>query len=116
MSWLISIGLGLVIAVLGVEVVRFTFENWLKLYPELSLTDACLILLIVLQTATLVHLIRWQRQTGEEVAGVPRAARPRPASTGTRPPSPRRRASGEGPPRGEGAPRGEGRAGPRRTP
>lgn len=98
MSWLLSIVAGLVTAVLGVEVVRFVFENWLQLYPNLSLTDACLILLIILQTATLVHLILWQRQAAadrEAEQRTVRSPRTRQATTGARPPTARRRRPAE---------------------
>lgn len=92
MQWMLSIAAGVFVAIFGVEAVRFLFENWMGLYSDLSLTDACLLLLVILQTTMLVRMVLWQRQSEEE--GVPSRRRvrlsPRPASAGQRPPSGRR--------------------------
>ncbi|MCX7599471.1 MAG: hypothetical protein N2512_11500 [Armatimonadetes bacterium] len=95
MQWILSMAAGLFVVIFGVEVVRFLFENLMGLYSDLSLTDACLILLVIIQTTMLVRMVLWQRQPEEE--GVPSRRRPklspRPASAGQRPPSSRRGAA-----------------------
>jgi hypothetical protein len=92
MYWMLSVAAGLFVAIFGVDAVRFVFENWLGLYSDLSVTDACLLLLVIVQTTMLVRMMLWQYQSAEEGARLGRRARvsPRPAAAGQRPPSPRR--------------------------
>lgn len=98
MHWLLSIAAGLFVAIFGVEAVRFLFENLMGLYADLSLTDACLLLLVIVQTTMLTRMVLWQRPSEEEEVlsrHRPKLS-PRAASAGQRPPSNRRGSAANG--------------------
>ena len=76
MLWIVAVFVAFLLVVPGIEFLRWLVVDLWKLYDELSLTDGCLIILVVLQAATLIHLIAW-RQADREVA----ASRESPAAT-----------------------------------
>jgi hypothetical protein len=76
------------LVVLGVEALRWFLVDFSRLYADLSLTDACLIILITLQVGTLLHLLVSQWRAAPKAAAHPapqRALYPRPAATGSGP-------------------------------
>ena len=62
MQWILSVVFAVFLIVPGIELLRWVLVDYAGLYPELPLRDACLIILIVLQTATLVHVVMLQRE------------------------------------------------------
>ncbi len=77
MLWLLALVAALVLVVPGVEFLRWFVVDCLHLYDELSLTDGCLVILVVLQVAILVHLAAWRRTTESEPEPERRARRAR---------------------------------------
>lgn len=66
MLWLLALVTALVLVVPGVELLRWFVVDCLHLYDELSLTDGCLVILVVLQVAILVHLAARRPPTDSE--------------------------------------------------
>ena len=75
MLWVLAVIVGLILVVPGVEILRWFVVDFIHLYDELSLTDGCLVILIVLQAAILIHFATWQRQTEGESQQLRRSAR-----------------------------------------
>ncbi|MBC7288341.1 MAG: hypothetical protein H5T86_09915 [Armatimonadetes bacterium] len=62
MQWLLTAILAAVLLIPGVEILRFVLVDWTGLYDKLTLADACLVYIVILQTAILVQLVLWHRE------------------------------------------------------
>ena len=94
MLWIVAVFVAFLLVVPGIEFLRWLVVDLWKLYDQLSLTDGCLIILVVLQAATLVHLIAWRQADREAAASrVSEATTRRPATALTGRSSSSRRSS-----------------------
>ena len=85
MQWVLAILIAAFLVIAGVQILHVILVDWMQLYKDITLEEACLIFLVVLQTATLVQLILWRREI-EWDRNAQQPPAPRPAE---RPPKPK---------------------------
>lgn len=88
---LLAVLIAFFLIVPGIEVLRWIVVDVWHLYDELTLTDGCLIILVVLQAAILLQLIALQHQRARESSEDATQRLPRPAAALSGPGTRRRR-------------------------
>ncbi len=105
MQWLLALAIAALLVISGPQILRVILVDWMQLYKDITLEQACLVFLVFLQTVTLVQLLLWRReiewQRSSQEPPV-RQARKR------RPEQPLARAAGRGPTRPSTSRRGVG--------
>ena len=103
MQWVLALLIAAFLVIVGVQILHVVLVDWMQLYKDLTLEQACLIFLVILQTATLVQLILWRRELEWERTAEQPPRMPRPSETTPRPKAPvrqarpERKAAGPGP-------------------